>query len=38
MKQAGVALMVVFLLYVATSFVDPLLVGYAEIVFMMWLH
>ena len=27
MKQAGVALMVVFLLYVTTSFVDPLLAG-----------
>ena len=38
MKQAGVALMVVFLLYVAISFIDPLLVGCAEIVFLMWLH
>ena len=38
MKQAGVALMEVFLLYVATSFVDPLLVGCVEIAFLMWLH
>ena len=38
MKQAGVALVVVFLLYVTTSFVDPLLVGCVEIVFLMWLY
>ena len=37
-KQADVALMEVFPLYVTTSFVDPLWVECVEIVFLMWLH